>query len=115
MFNTEKVLKTLNDVPGVHQSLVVGRDGFVISSMGDMEADSVGAVISTAIGAIEAMGRDCRQGTLFEVMAEYRGGVVIAAPIGNDAVLGIVADDSANLGGVRFVVKKSIQELEKVM
>jgi predicted regulator of Ras-like GTPase activity (Roadblock/LC7/MglB family) len=115
MFNTDGVLKNLNDVPGVHQSLIVGRDGFVINSMGDMEADSVGAVISTAIGAIEAMGRDCKQGNLFEVMAEYKGGVVIAAPIGQDAVLGIVADDSANLGGVRFVVKKSMKELEKVM
>jgi len=28
--------KTLNDVPGVHESLVVGRDGFVISHLGDM-------------------------------------------------------------------------------
>ena len=115
MFNTENVLKTMNDVPGVHQSLVVGRDGFVINSIGDMEADSVGAVISTAIGAIEAMGRDCRQGNLFEVMAEYGNGVVIAAPIGRDAVLGVVADETANLGGVRFVVKKCIKDLEKVM
>ncbi|MBN2717542.1 MAG: roadblock/LC7 domain-containing protein [Deltaproteobacteria bacterium] len=115
MFNTEGILKKLNDVPGVHQSLIVGRDGFVISHLGDMEADSVGAVISTAIGAIEAMGRDCRQGNLFEVMAEYNGGVVIAAPIRNDAVLGVVADESANLGGVRFVVKKSIKELEQAL
>lgn len=115
MFNTDSILKNLNGVPGVHQSLIVGRDGFVINSMGDMEADSVGAVISTAIGAIEAMGRDCKQGGLFEVMAEYNGGVVIAAPIGADAVLGIVADESANLGGVRFTVKKSMKELEKVL
>ncbi|MBN2527541.1 MAG: roadblock/LC7 domain-containing protein [Deltaproteobacteria bacterium] len=115
MFNTDGVLKSLNEVQGVHQAVIVGRDGFVINSVGDMEADSVGAVISTAIGAIEAMGRDCKQGTLFEVMAEYNGGVVIAAPIGTDAVLGIVADESANLGGVRFVVKKSMKELEKVM
>lgn len=115
MFNTDGVLKSLNDVPGVHQTLIVGRDGFVINSMGDMEADSVGAVISTAIGAIEAMGRDCKQGNLFEVMAEYKGGVVIAAPIGEDAVLGIVADGGANLGGIRFSVKKGIKELEKIM
>lgn len=115
MFNTNEALQSLNSVPGVHQSLIVGRDGFVINSVGDMEADSVGAVISTALGAIEAMGRDCSQGELFEVMAEYKGGVVIAAPIGEDAVLGIVADGSANLGGIRFSVKKSMKELAKVL
>lgn len=115
MFNTDEVLKGLNGVSGVHQSLVVGRDGFVINSVGDMEADSVGAVISTAIGAIEAMGRDCKQGGLFEVMAEYKDGVVIAAPIGDEAVLGVVADGQANLGAIRFSVKKGMKELAKVL
>ena len=115
MPDTQGILKELNKAPGIHQSLVVGRDGFVIENVGDMDSDSVGAIISTALGAIEAMGRDCEQGGLFEVMAEYDNGVIIAAPVGREAVLGIVADNSANLGGIRHAVKKNLKELEQTL
>lgn len=113
MANTRTILSELNSAPGIRQSLVVGRDGFVIENIGEMDAEAVGAVISTAIGAIEAMGRDCDQGGLFEVMAEYKDGVVIAAPIGKDALLGVVAAGDANLGGIRYAVKKNLRELER--
>ncbi len=115
MDRTKGILKDLNSAQGIHQTLVVGRDGFVIENVGDMDAESVGAVISTAIGAVEAMGRDCSQGGLFEVMAEYNEGVIIAAPVGEDAVLGVVADSSANLGGIRHAVKKNLRELQRTL
>ncbi len=115
MPSTTNVLKNLNAAQGIHESLIVGRDGFVIDHVGDMDSESVGAIISTAIGAIEAMGRDCEQGGLFEVMAEYKDGVIIAAPIGRDAVLGVVAGNDANLGGIRHAVKKNIRELERAL
>jgi hypothetical protein len=115
MAATKTLLKELNTTQGIHESLVVGRDGFVIEHVGDMDAEAVGAIISTAIGAIEGMGRDAEQGSLFEVMAEYKDGVMIAAPLGRDAVLGIVADSEANLGGIRHAVKKSIRDLERVV
>ncbi len=113
--NTNAILKELNNAPGIHETLVVGRDGFVIDNVGDMDADAVGAVISTAIGAVEAMGRDCEQGGLFEVMAEYKDGVIIAAPIGRDALLGVVAGSDANLGAIRHAVKKNMRELERAL
>ena len=111
----QDMLKELNATTGIHQSLIVGRDGFVIDHAGDMDSDGVGATISTAIGTIEAMGRDTEQGNLFEVMAEYNGGTIIAAPVGRDAVLGIVAGSEANLGGIRHAVKKKIRELERAL
>lgn len=113
MADVKSILKTLNATTGISQALVVGRDGFVIESVGDMSAEEVGAVISTAIGAVEAMGRDCNQGGLFEVMAEFKDGTMIAAPVGRDAVLGIVAGIEANLGAIRHAVKKNLRELER--
>ena len=109
------ILKELSQTDGVHECLVVGRDGFVIEHVGDMDAEGVGAVVSTSIGAIEAMGRDTEQGGLFEIMAEYNDGTIIAAPVGRDAVLGLVANSEANLGGIRHAAKKSIRELERVL
>ncbi len=111
--NVKGILKDMTATAGINQTLVVGRDGFVIENVGDMDAEAIGAIISTAIGAIEAMGRDADQGGLFEVMAEYKNGVIIAAPIGRDAVLGVVAGTEANLGGIRHTVKKNLRELER--
>ena len=112
MGDLKTILKTLTSTPGISQALVVGRDGFVIEAIGDMDAEEVGAVISTAIGAVEVMGRDCSQGALFEVMAEFKQGTMIAAPVGQEAVLGIVAGVQANLGAIRYAVKKNLRELE---
>lgn len=109
------ILKDLSGTDGVHEVLVVGRDGFVIDHVGDMDADGVGAVVSTAIGAIEAMGRDTEQGGLFEIMAEFKDGTIIAAPIGRDALLGMVANSEANLGGIRHAAKKAIRDLERAL
>jgi uncharacterized protein len=111
----QDMLRDLNATAGIHESVIVGRDGFVIEHLGDMDADGVGATISTAMGTIEAMGRDTDQGSLFEVMAEYNGGTIIAAPVGRDAVLGIVAESDANLGGIRHAVKKSLRDLERAL
>lgn len=112
---SEQILKDLIKTDGVHEALVVGRDGFVIDHAGDMDSESVGAVVSTAIGAVEAMGRDAEQGSLFELMAEYKDGVIIVAPVGRDAVMGIVAEAGANLGRIRHDVKKNLRELERVL
>jgi hypothetical protein len=110
-----EIIKELNQTDGVHESLIVGRDGFVIEHVGDMDAEGVGAIVSTAIGAVEAMGRDSEQGGLFEFMAEFKEGVMIVAPVGRDAVLGIVAREDANLGRVRHEVKKNLRELERAL
>ncbi len=111
----KNVLMSLTKVQGIHEALVVGRDGFVIEHVGDMEPDATGAVVSTAIGATESMGSELNQGNLFELMAEYKEGTVIVAPVGPDAILGIAASESANLGAIRHAVKKHLRELERAL
>ena len=112
---TEQLLRDLNKTDGVHESLIVGRDGFVIDHAGDMDAEAVGAIVSTVIGTVESMGRDADQGGLFELMAEFKEGVMIVAPVGTDAVLGIAAEAGSNLGRIRHEVKKSLRELERLL
>lgn len=113
--NAKAVLQSLTKTGGIHEALVVGRDGFVIEHVGDMDPEATGAVVSTAIGATEAMGNELGQGELFELMAEFKGGTVVVAPVGGDAILGIAAGETANLGAVRHAVKKHLRELEKAL
>jgi hypothetical protein len=113
--NPKTILMTLTKVQGIHEALVVGRDGFVIEHVGDMEPESTGAVVSTAIGAAESMGGELGQGNLTEMMAEYQGGTVIVAPVGQDAILGCAASEDANLGAIRHAVKKNLRDLERAL
>ncbi|MBU1220560.1 roadblock/LC7 domain-containing protein [Myxococcota bacterium] len=115
MSNVKMILNEILKTDGIHEALIVGRDGFVIEATGNMEADMLGVAVSTVIGSIESMGNNTNQGKLFEVMAEYDQGTIIVAPVGRDAVLGVTAKGGANLGAVRFAVKKNIRELERVL
>ncbi|MEW6368160.1 MAG: roadblock/LC7 domain-containing protein [Acidobacteriota bacterium] len=115
MPSTREVLNSLVKVEGIASAVVVGRDGFVIDAAGGagMDVEAVGAVISTGFGSSETMGQELKIGKMGQVMAEFDNGVLVSAALGQDAILAIVTSASANLGNVRYQVKKHIKDLEK--
>jgi len=114
MANTHEVLGSLGKVEGIRSAVLVGRDGFVIDAVGGtgMDAEAVGAVISTGFGSSETMGQELKVGRLGQVMAEFDDGVLVSAAVGNDAILAVVTSANANLGGVRYQIKKHLKDLE---
>lgn len=114
MARIKDLLTDLVEVEGIKSSVVVGRDGFVIDGVAKGEAkdlDAVGAIVSTGIGTNERMGKELNVGTMTQGMVEYENGVVVLSPLGRHAVLAVVADLGANLGNVRYQVKKQIDDL----
>ncbi len=114
MARIKDILADLIDVEGIKSGVVVGRDGFVIegATRGDSkELEAVGAVVSTGIGSAERMGKELRVGLMTQGMVEFENGVVVLSPLGNHAVLAVVADLGANLGNVRYQVKKRLDDL----
>jgi predicted regulator of Ras-like GTPase activity (Roadblock/LC7/MglB family) len=114
MANLKAQLNDLVKVEGINTAVVVGRDGFVIegiSTVGRMDIEAVGAVISTGIGTSEVMGRELNVGAMSQGMVEYDNGILVMSFLGRDAVLAVVADLSANLGNVRYQVKKRTPEI----
>ena len=117
MTNLKQVLNDLVRADGINTAVVVGRDGFVIegaTSRGALDTDAVGAIISTGIGSAEVMGTELRVGTMTQSMFEYHDGVIVLSLAG-EAILAVVADPRANLGMVRFQVKKHTPEIIKAM
>jgi uncharacterized protein len=111
-------LTELVKVDGVHTAVVVSRDGFVIegaSSAGELELDAAGAVISAGIANWESIGRELRVGAMAQSMVEYESGIAVATLIGKDAILAVVAELKANLGNVRYQIKKRAAEIEKLV
>jgi predicted regulator of Ras-like GTPase activity (Roadblock/LC7/MglB family) len=118
MANLRQELAELIKVEGIGVAVVVGRDGFVIDGATDggaLDMDAVGAVVSTGIGAAAAMGRELNVGDMDQAMVEYKTGVIVMSYLGRDALLAIVADLKANLGNIRYQVKKRMPEIERAL
>lgn len=117
MSNLKSLLTELTQVEGINTAVVVGRDGFIIDRAGNgvVDVEAVGAVISTGIGSSEIMGKELGVGTMTQGMIEYQNGIIMTSLVGNDAVLAVVADLKANLGNVRYQVKKRAPEVQRVL
>jgi predicted regulator of Ras-like GTPase activity (Roadblock/LC7/MglB family) len=115
MAGLKEQLQDLVQVEGINTAVIVGRDGFVIegiTSGSSLDIEAVGAVVSTGIGASEVMGRELGVGAMSVGMLEFKDGVIEMSFVGRDAILAVVADSSANLGNVRYQVKKRLGALE---
>lgn len=111
MATLREQLNDLISVEGVASAVVVGRDGFVIDGVtkgAGLDVEAVGAVISTGVGSSEVMGRELAVGALQQGMFEYSGGIIVMGLLGSEAILAVVADLNANLGNVRYQLKKRI-------
>jgi predicted regulator of Ras-like GTPase activity (Roadblock/LC7/MglB family) len=109
MASVKEQLVDLAKVEGIMSAVVVSRDGFVIegvSSNGNIDNEAVGAIISAGIGSSAVMGNELKVGTMSQLMVECERGVIVVNFLGEDAVLATVADLRANLGNVRYQVKK---------
>jgi uncharacterized protein len=116
MSNLKSVIGNLVQVEGVTTAAVVARDGFLIegvSTDGRLDAEAVGAVISTGIGSSEVMGGELGAGEMVQALIEYRNGSVLIVPLANEAILAVLASHGTNIGNVRFQLKRRLPEIEK--
>ncbi len=114
MSKLTKHLQNLAKVDGINTVIIVGRDGFVIDGVvngAKLDIEAIGAVVSTGLGSAEVMGRELKVGKITQAMLEYKDGIVVTNFLGENAILAAVADFKANLGNVRFQVKKNAPEI----
>ncbi len=118
MAQLKDLLYELINIQGINSAVVVGRDGFVIDGVardGIIDADAIGAVISTGVGSSEVMGKELKVGELTQGMFEYSDGLIMMALLGYDAILAVVADLNTNLGNVRYQIKKRLKLIEEAL
>jgi hypothetical protein len=110
-------LTDLTKVDGISTAVVVSRDGFVISGVSNstIDTEAVGALVSTGIGSAEVMGRELATGALTQGMFEYADGLIVMSALDADAVLAIVASPDANLGNIRYQVRKAAPQLTRAL
>jgi len=114
MPSLEELLQIFTDIKGVKAALIVGRDGFVIEGSAEDEADIefLGAIASTGLSSPEAMSKELDLGPLTQAMIEYEGGPMVLSPIGEEAILAIIAEATSNLGRIRYTIRKNKDAIE---
>ncbi len=117
MVGFKETLQEFTELQGVNAVCLVGRDGFVIDSVSKsgIDTEMVGAIASSGFGASESMGKQLQKGSMAMSMLEFDSGLVMIAPIGVDAFLVVDASQDANLGMVRFMIKKQKSKIETVV
>ena len=114
---SQEMLKPLLEeflkLEGVSAAVVVGRDGFVIESAvsGKVDIEALGAMASTGLGTSEAMGVSLGKGELSQMLVELEKGPIILSPLSADELIAIVADTTANIGRIRYELKKNKERL----
>ncbi|MDH7593021.1 MAG: roadblock/LC7 domain-containing protein [Methanomicrobiales archaeon] len=109
----KQILSEFLKLDGVSAAVVVGRDGFVIESAvsGKVDIEALGAMASTGVGTSEAMGTELGKGQLTQMLVELQEGPIILSPLSPDELIAIVANNGANIGRIRYELKKNRERI----
>ena len=112
----DALLADLVSQRGVTAAAVVDSDGFVthLRRDFDIDSDALGAASQVVFTAATRAAEQVRQGHTRLLLVENKDGLVMLSPIARGFVLVLVADGSATLGAVRFELKQTVPELEKL-
>ena len=112
------VMRRFLDVTGVDAVMIVGRDGFVIESLGagraQVELDALGAAVATMVDSGEKMGKELEVRKLEDMFLTYNDAVIVAYPLG-DSVLTVLTPDATSLGVIRHNCRRLLPELKEFL
>jgi len=108
-----QTLNNLREAGGLDLVAVVGSDGLLIDSSQspDVDAESFSAMAASGLLMMDAMGRELDQGPAKQAILEYDHSVAILTPLADELVLIALARGDSNLGRVRLVLRRSMDEV----
>jgi hypothetical protein len=113
------ILERLGNVGGIKASAVISVDGLPIvphTMPQDVDANTFAAMLASMVGAAETALKSLGSKSIIDsVVAESRDVRVVAVKAGEDAILTIMMDPSANYGLIRLEAKRASDEIEKIM
>lgn len=111
------LLKRLGGIGDIEGSAIVTRDGLLIASdlPRDIDAETFAAMSATMVGAAETAVAELKKGTVERVIAEGKESKLITKGAGPNAVLVSLVNVDANLGLVLLEMKKTAENIEKMM
>jgi len=103
--------------PDVEASAVVSVDGLTMASAlpATVEEDRVSAMSAAMLSLGERISSELGRGTLDQVYIKGEGGYVILMAVGDQAVLTVLARPQTKLGLLFLDMRRSAEDLAKLM
>jgi uncharacterized protein len=111
-------LKALvSNTPDVEGAAMVSSDGLIISSVlpAGTDEDRVSAMAAALLSLGERTSSELQRGALEQMYVKGAGGYIILMQAGPEAVLETIAGANAKLGMVLLDMKRSVQELSRLV
>ena len=116
--NLTELLKELEaTTPDVEASAVVSTDGLIIASAlpQDVEEDRVAAMSAAMLSLGERTSQELKRGSLEQVFVKGVSGYILMMGAGEEAVLTALARKDAKLGLVFLDMKRTADEISKLI
>lgn len=114
----EEILANLCETSGITGSLLVGKDGIVISSRlnGGEDADSFGASVADLFGGIVNTADNYASGVIEMLSVERIDGKLFLQNLEEaNALLAVLAGPKVNLGLVRLEMKEAAHKFKELL
>ncbi len=109
----KRVLTDLSRIPHVQGVFVVSKEGFIVESItasGAFDEEALAAMITTAMGSIETLGKELELGKPEIATLEFSGSITLITDLG-EHVVALVAERGAVLGRLRYELKKQLPRI----
>jgi predicted regulator of Ras-like GTPase activity (Roadblock/LC7/MglB family) len=118
---TEALIGILKDLQvssaDIEATAIISVDGLVIASAlpADVEEDRVAAMSAAMLSLGERTAQELRRGSLNQVFIKGEKGYVLLMNAGEDAVLTAMARADAKLGMIFLDMKRTADEIDKII
>ncbi|NPA42150.1 MAG: hypothetical protein GXO18_07760 [Aquificae bacterium] len=113
----ESILQELIKNSGLEGAVLVSADGLPISSVlkPGIEEDRVAAMSAAILSLGEKVAEELQKGNLEQITIKGHDGYVILTGIGQDAVLTVLASNTAKLGLLLMEIRKAQDQLKEAI
>ncbi|OQA15983.1 MAG: Roadblock/LC7 domain protein [bacterium ADurb.Bin363] len=117
--SAENILNEFIRLGGVVASLIVDFNGKILNSVVENfspdDLNGVAELSSKGLKSAEIMGQELSKGAVTHSVIEYVDNVIAMEPVSDNKILVIVATKGANLGRIRYEVRKQKKALSSLI
>ncbi|MCB8968371.1 MAG: roadblock/LC7 domain-containing protein [Chloroflexota bacterium] len=118
---TEMMVDRLRDLQAgtqdIEASAVVSVDGLIMASSlpSGVDEDRISAMSAAMLSLGDRIAVELKRGTLEQVYIKGSDGIIVLMAVGEDAVLTVLARESAKLGLIIHDMKRAVSDLERLL
>lgn len=103
--------------PGIETVVVLGRDGLLIDAQSNIPVnpEDLAARIPGLVASADEIGHTTGRGEMRLALVEHENGYAIISSVGDDALLCVLTDSTADLGMLLYDVRRHRQAIASIL